>query len=126
MTLEQCDGDDPKTPERAHVYSLIDYTVLFFIPIPIKLLFFGIFFVLSKAFVAQYPQKSIEVSNLFMTSVDAFLYDIDGTLSDIFMLGFKTTDEVLKAEGFPSITTEIYHEGTIYTTPRRFARNRQS
>ena len=53
--------------------------------------------------------------------VEAILYDVDGTLSDSFMLGFKATDEVLKAEGYPSISEETYHGGTIYTTPRRFA-----
>ena len=61
---------------------------------------------------------SIEMST---SGVEAILYDVDGTLSDSFLLGFKATDEVLKAEGFPSISEETYHDGTIYTTPRRFA-----
>lgn len=51
----------------------------------------------------------------------AILYDVDGTISDSFMLGFKATDEVLKSEGYSSITEDTYHQGTRYTTPQRFA-----
>jgi phosphoglycolate phosphatase-like HAD superfamily hydrolase len=51
----------------------------------------------------------------------AVLYDVDGTISDSFLLGFSATDAVLRREGFPAISEETYHKGTMYTTPRRFA-----
>ena len=48
----------------------------------------------------------------------AVLYDVDGTISDSFLLGFSATDAVLRREGFPAISEETYHKGTMYTTPR--------
>jgi len=53
--------------------------------------------------------------------VEAILWDVDGTLSDTFMLGLSATDKVLQGEGKPPISEREYHGGTIYTTPRRFA-----
>ena len=60
-------------------------------------------------------------SSIQMSKIEGILFDVDGTLSDSFMLGFTATQEVLKKEGFPLITEETYHGGTVYTTPRRFA-----
>ena len=52
--------------------------------------------------------------------IKAVLFDVDGTLSDSFHLGYSSTIEVLKLRG-ASITEEEYHAGTKYTTPRRLA-----
>lgn len=64
---------------------------------------------------------SFFASALMPITPRAILYDVDGTISDSFMLGFKATDEVLKREGFDSISEETYHQGTRFTTPQRFA-----
>ncbi len=88
------------------------------------LLFITFFIWTGYSFVVKFHSFRAKVSStceMSKPSVDAILYDVDGTLSDSFMLGFKATDEVLKTEGFPSISEETYHGGTIYTTPRRFA-----
>lgn len=60
-------------------------------------------------------------SSSSMSKIDGVLFDVDGTLSDSYMLGFTATQEVLKKECFPLIDEQTYHGGTIYTTPRRFA-----
>jgi phosphoglycolate phosphatase-like HAD superfamily hydrolase len=49
------------------------------------------------------------------------LFDVDGTLSDSFALGFTSTQQVLLRNGYREITEEEYHQGTKYSTPRRFA-----
>eukprot|EP00607_Mallomonas_marina_P001159 CAMPEP_0182429714 /NCGR_PEP_ID=MMETSP1167-20130531/32844_1 /TAXON_ID=2988 /ORGANISM="Mallomonas Sp, Strain CCMP3275" /LENGTH=294 /DNA_ID=CAMNT_0024613819 /DNA_START=119 /DNA_END=1003 /DNA_ORIENTATION=+ len=49
------------------------------------------------------------------------LWDVDGTLSDSYNLGFTSTQTVLANNGYRSITSEEYHEGTKLTTPRRLA-----
>jgi len=51
----------------------------------------------------------------------AVLWDVDGTLSDSYMLGFTSTQKVLTNNGQESITETEYHQGTKYTTPRRLA-----
>lgn len=65
------------------------------------------------------------VSSLALTGmirrVSSILWDVDGTLSDSFMLGFSSTRQVLERNGKGGITEESYHEGTKYTTPRRLA-----
>ena len=53
--------------------------------------------------------------------VAAVLWDVDGTLSDSFQLGFGATKTVLERNGVASITDADYHAGTKYTTPRRLA-----
>lgn len=51
----------------------------------------------------------------------AVLWDIDGTVSDSFRLGFESTRTVLTNNGQREITEDDYHQGTKFTTPRRFA-----
>jgi HAD superfamily hydrolase (TIGR01549 family) len=50
----------------------------------------------------------------------AVLWDVDGTLSDSYKLGFDSTNKVLLNVGV-TITEDQYHEGTKLTTPRRLA-----
>lgn len=54
-------------------------------------------------------------------NVKAVIYDIDGTLSDSFRLGFDATNVVLKKNGIPEISGATYHECTRYATPERMA-----
>lgn len=49
------------------------------------------------------------------------MWDVDGTLSNSFMLGFLSTLDVLKSNDLQPITEETYHQGTKYTTPARMA-----
>lgn len=58
-----------------------------------------------------------------MTSIakHAVLWDVDGTLSDSYLLGYTCTLKVLERNEQPSITEEQYHAGTKYPTPDRFA-----
>ena len=49
----------------------------------------------------------------------ALLFDIDGTLSDSFRLGFESTQKVLTTNGYRAIDESEYHQGTKYTTPAR-------
>jgi hypothetical protein len=51
----------------------------------------------------------------------AILWDVDGTLSDSYMLGFSSTQKVLSNNGKAAITEDEYHLGTKYTTPRRLS-----
>jgi beta-phosphoglucomutase-like phosphatase (HAD superfamily) len=51
----------------------------------------------------------------------AVIFDVDGTLSDSWKIGYTCTQEVLKKYGYEEITERIYHEGTKYSTPRRFS-----
>jgi phosphoglycolate phosphatase-like HAD superfamily hydrolase len=53
--------------------------------------------------------------------VSAVLWDVDGTLSDSFALGFGATKTVLERNGIGAISDDDYHAGTKYTTPRRLA-----
>lgn len=48
-------------------------------------------------------------------------FDVDGTLSDSYLLGYNSTNEVLRRNGCSQITEEEYHAGTKYTTPMRLA-----
>ena len=56
-----------------------------------------------------------------MTSLRGVLFDVDGTISDSWHLGFSCTQKVLEEFGHRLITEDEYHEGTKYSTPRRFA-----
>jgi len=55
------------------------------------------------------------------TKIKCILWDVDGTLSDSFQLGFSSTKIVLNNNGIKDITENEYHQGTKYTTPRRLA-----
>eukprot|EP01035_Chromulina_nebulosa_P020097 gene20097-26094_t len=48
-------------------------------------------------------------------------FDIDGTLSDSFQLGYSSTLEVLRRNNKADITVDEYHYGTRFSTPNRFA-----
>eukprot|EP01031_Cornospumella_fuschlensis_P038504 gene38504-46802_t len=48
-------------------------------------------------------------------------WDVDGTLSDSYQLGYSSTNEVLKRHGKGEISEAEYHEGTRFVTPRRLA-----
>lgn len=56
-----------------------------------------------------------------MKSTKGILFDIDGTLSDSFQLGFQSTQAILRRNGLNEITEEAYHAGTVLSTPRRLA-----
>mmetsp|Transcript_8705 Transcript_8705/g.12311 ORF Transcript_8705/g.12311 Transcript_8705/m.12311 type:complete len:287 (-) Transcript_8705:72-932(-) len=58
-----------------------------------------------------------------LSSVKGIIFDIDGTIADSGKLGYDATVVVLENNGCPTITEEIYHEHTIYTTPERLARH---
>jgi phosphoglycolate phosphatase-like HAD superfamily hydrolase len=48
-------------------------------------------------------------------------WDLDGTLSNSYSLGFTSTNEVLRNNGKRLIDEDEYHEGTKYPTPQRMA-----
>jgi phosphoglycolate phosphatase-like HAD superfamily hydrolase len=56
-----------------------------------------------------------------MNNSPLVLWDVDGTLSDSLQLGFDSTNAVLQRNGKNPISTESYHQGTKFTTPRRMA-----
>jgi phosphoglycolate phosphatase-like HAD superfamily hydrolase len=64
-----------------------------------------------------------EVSSLSLSGrrCRALLFDVDGTLSDSYMLGYTSTNEVLKSNGRGPISEDDYHAGTKLTTPRRLS-----
>ena len=51
----------------------------------------------------------------------AIIWDIDGTLSNSFNLGYSSTLTVLCNHGYSSIEESLYHAGTKYVTPMRLA-----
>jgi phosphoglycolate phosphatase len=58
-----------------------------------------------------------------INSVKGVIFDIDGTLSDSWALGFDATKTVLSKNAINQITEEEYHECTRYCTPERLARH---
>lgn len=48
-------------------------------------------------------------------------WDVDGTLADTYRLGYDSTNVVLQNHGYDPVSEEEYHQGTKYTTPRRFS-----
>ncbi len=61
--------------------------------------------------------------HLDQSKLQAIVFDIDGTLADSWKLGFDATLVVLQNNGLPTITEELYHECTKYSTPQRLARH---
>lgn len=61
------------------------------------------------------------VQSMLLSKPTTILWDVDGTLSDSFLLGFESTQKILMNNGKSSISEEMYHQGTKYTTPRRLA-----
>lgn len=49
------------------------------------------------------------------------LWDLDGTLSDSFRLGFSSTNKILEEHGKTQISEADYHVGTQYPTHKRLA-----
>jgi phosphoglycolate phosphatase-like HAD superfamily hydrolase len=66
---------------------------------------------------------SININDNMYQKVKAVIFDVDGTLADSWKLGFDATVVVLDKNNIPSITEEIYHDGTRYATPERLARH---
>eukprot|EP00545_Synedropsis_sp_CCMP1620_P007908 CAMPEP_0119006038 /NCGR_PEP_ID=MMETSP1176-20130426/2081_1 /TAXON_ID=265551 /ORGANISM="Synedropsis recta cf, Strain CCMP1620" /LENGTH=227 /DNA_ID=CAMNT_0006957925 /DNA_START=158 /DNA_END=838 /DNA_ORIENTATION=+ len=60
-------------------------------------------------------------SEPMFSNVKAVIFDIDGTISDSFRLGFDATVVVLKNNNVADITEADYHECTRYATPERMA-----
>ncbi len=48
-------------------------------------------------------------------------WDVDGTISNSYALGYSSTNAVLRNHGKAVIDEEDYHLGTTFTTPRRLA-----
>lgn len=60
-------------------------------------------------------------SSQSLQNIEAIIFDIDGTLADSWKLCFDATQVVLENNNLPTITTEIYHQCTRYSTPHRLA-----
>jgi trehalose-6-phosphatase len=54
---------------------------------------------------------AMNFSNGFTPHPRALLFDIDGTLSDSFRLGFESTQKVLVNNGYKLINEDEYHQG---------------
>jgi phosphoglycolate phosphatase-like HAD superfamily hydrolase len=86
-------------------------------------LFLGFLVETTHSFVPfRISDRSFFSLNMYQ-KVKAVIFDVDGTLADSWKLGFDATVVVLDKNNIPSITAEIYHEGTIYATPERLARH---
>ena len=70
----------------------------------------------SSSFLRLFATKLVNI----MPKRRAILWDVDGTLSDSYKLGYSSTNSVLKPLGI-EINEESYHQGTKLTTPRRLA-----
>jgi phosphoglycolate phosphatase-like HAD superfamily hydrolase len=66
---------------------------------------------------SQEPQPLKESSS----SLQAVIFDIDGTLVNSWKLCFDATQVVLRNNKIDTITQEMYHECTKYSTPHRLA-----
>ena len=69
------------------------------------------------------PSESKQTTIPLPHSIQAIIFDIDGTLADSWKLGFDASLVVLEQNHLPTITQEIYHECTRYATPDRLARH---
>jgi HAD superfamily hydrolase (TIGR01509 family) len=49
------------------------------------------------------------------------IWDLDGTLSDSFSLGYEATNHILQKYGYPLITEDQYQDGTRFPTQQRMA-----
>jgi len=65
--------------------------------------------------------SSLMMMNTERNNIKGVFFDVDGTLSDSFKLGFDATQAVLKNNDYKLISESDYHLGTKYTTPERFA-----
>ena len=79
----------------------------------------------TGSLLASTSVQALSVSKPASSSLpfQAYIFDVDGTLSDSFQLGFDATNKVLEKNGIPTITAEIYHDHTRYATPDRLARH---
>lgn len=69
----------------------------------------------------EIPTETTALASTSSSKGIAVLWDVDGTLSDSYLLGYSSTNAVLQQHGKACINEEEYHEGTKYTTPRRLA-----
>jgi HAD superfamily hydrolase (TIGR01509 family) len=67
-------------------------------------------------------KKSVDIAAPYAT-VEAVLFDVDGTLADSGQLGYDATRVVLENNNYEMITYDEYCEGCRYTTPDRLARH---
>jgi phosphoglycolate phosphatase-like HAD superfamily hydrolase len=67
--------------------------------------------------------SSDSINDNMYQKVKAVIFDVDGTLADSWKLGFDATMVVLDKNNIPTITEEMYHDGTRYATPERLARH---
>ena len=77
-------------------------------------------FWLSCVIVFVCMRCSTQALKVTMDKKRAVLWDVDGTLSDSYRLGFDSTNKVLTDVGI-TISEDQYHQGTKLTTPRRLA-----
>mmetsp|Transcript_43416 Transcript_43416/g.71930 ORF Transcript_43416/g.71930 Transcript_43416/m.71930 type:complete len:278 (+) Transcript_43416:59-892(+) len=59
--------------------------------------------------------------NNAVRSVEAVIWDIDGTIVNSHVLAYQATNHVLKKHGYTEIEEQLYHLGTKYPTHLRFA-----
>ncbi|KAL3907019.1 MAG: hypothetical protein SGILL_009044 [Bacillariaceae sp.] len=71
----------------------------------------------------QSPSESSIQTIPLPQSIQAVIFDIDGTLADSWKLGFDASLVVLEQNNLPTIAQETYHECTRYATPDRLARH---
>ena len=62
-------------------------------------------------------------SSSMYQNVKGIIFDVDGTLADSWKLGFDATLVVLENNNIPTITEDVYHDHTRYSTPDRLARH---
>ncbi|KAG7342404.1 phosphoglycolate phosphatase [Nitzschia inconspicua] len=79
----------------------------------------------NDGLVQNQSQRTVSTATSFPlpTSLEAIIFDIDGTLADSWKLGYDATLVVLQNHSIPLISPETYHEGTKYSTPHRLARH---
>jgi phosphoglycolate phosphatase-like HAD superfamily hydrolase len=77
----------------------------------------------SYSSLKESSSTSSNINDNMYQKVKAVIFDVDGTLADSWKLGFDATVVVLGNNNIPSITEEIYHDGTRYATPERLARH---
>ena len=78
-------------------------------------------FALILLYISQSFFKKSSYLVMTQNKCRAILWDVDGTLSNSYQLGFTSTQTIMSRNGYPLISESDYHAGTKLTTPRRFA-----
>jgi HAD superfamily hydrolase (TIGR01509 family) len=82
---------------------------------------------LAESFVTRttssFDRRYSRLLNGLQRLVKGIIFDIDGTLADSWLLGFNATLTILESNSIATITPEIYHSCTRYSTPERLARH---